>query len=150
MASAGFVVFASAMAVSRLLGDRLTVALGPVTLTRISALIAAAGLAFGVMSGRPATAIAGLRLFGAGLAAAIPAVLRAAGEHPGQPRAVGIAAVSTIGYFGFLAGPSSFGFLAEIVGLPMAFGSLAFLAVLAAGMARGVAPAARAETTGRP
>lgn len=149
VASAGFMVFALAMAVSRLLGDRLTVTLGPIILTRVSALLAAAGLALGVMAGHPVAAIAGLGLFGAGLAAAIPAVLRAAGEHPGQPRAVGIAAVSTVGYFGFLAGPSSFGFLAELVGLPMAFGSLALLAVLAAGLAGGVAPAAWAGTTGR-
>lgn len=83
VASAGFMVFALAMAVSRLLGDRLTVTLGPVILTRVSALLAAAGLALGVMAGHPVAAIVGLGLFGVGLAAAIPAVLRAAGERPG-------------------------------------------------------------------
>ena len=108
LASAGFVVFAFAMAVSRLLGDRLTVAVGPVALTRISGLVAAFGLGIGVAVNQPAAAIAGLGLFGVGLAAAIPAALKAAGERPEQPGALGIAAVSTFGYFGFLAGPLSF------------------------------------------
>lgn len=145
VASAGFVVFACTMAVSRLIGDRLTVAAGPAALTRASCLIAAAGLGIGIIASHPAAAIAGLGFFGAGLAAVIPAALKAAGEHPEQPGALGIAAVSTIGYFGFLAGPSSFGFLAGLVGLPAAFGSLSLLALLAAALASGVAPPTRKE-----
>ena len=145
VASAGFVVFAFAMAVSRLLGDRLTVAVGPVALTRISGLVAALGLGIGVIANHPVAAIVGLGVFGAGLAAVIPAALKAAGERPEQPSALGIAAVSTVGYFGFLAGPSAFGFLAELVGLPVAFGSLSLLALLAAGLAGSVAPAAEKD-----
>lgn len=147
VASAGFVVFAFAMAVSRLLGDRLTVAMGPVALTRASGLVAALGLGIGVVANHPAAAIAGLGVFGAGLAAAIPAALKAAGERPEQPGALGIAAVSTVGYFGFLAGPSAFGFLAELVGLPLAFGSLSLLALLAAGLAGSVSPTAGKDVT---
>jgi hypothetical protein len=33
-----------------------------------------------------------------------------------------IAAVATAGYFGFLAGPPTIGFIAEFTGLPMALG----------------------------
>lgn len=145
LAAAGFVVFAFAMAVSRLFGDRLTDAWGSVKLTRGSTLVAAAGLGIGVLADHPAAAITGLAFFGAGLAAAIPVAMKAAGEHPDQPGAMGIAAVPTIGYFGFLAGPSLFGFVAELVSLPGAFGGLALLAVLAAGLAGNAAPAARAE-----
>lgn len=138
VASAGFVVFAAAMAVSRLFGDRLTRALGPVMLTRGSALLAAAGLGLGVIVHHPAAAVIGLGLFGAGLAATIPAALRAAGERPEQPGALGIAAVSTVGYVGFLAGPSAFGLLAEVTGLSAAFASLSLLALAAAVMAGSV------------
>ena len=84
-------------------------------------------------------------MFGAGLAATIPAALRAAGERPEQQGALGIAAVSTVGYFGFLAGPSSFGFLAEVVGLSAAFGSLSLLALAAAVLASSVASPARKD-----
>jgi hypothetical protein len=54
---------------------------------------------------------------------------------------VGIAAVSTTGYGGFLAGPPLVGFLADQIGLPAALGglaaALALVAVSAALVRRG-------------
>jgi hypothetical protein len=63
--------------------------------------------------------------------------MSAGGETPGRP-SDGIAAVSTIGYGGFLLGPPLIGLLAELTGLGHA---LLVLLVLAAGIVV-LAPAA--------
>jgi hypothetical protein len=49
-------------------------------------------------------------------------------QAPGR----GIAAVTTLGYFGFLAGPPLIGFVAEVTGLPMALGLMAATALVIA------------------
>lgn len=142
VASAAFVAFAFAMALSRLAGDRLKSEWGPVSLMRRGGLLAAAGLGVGLLADQPLAAIAGFGLFGAGIAAVVPAALNAAGDHPGQPRAVSIAAVSTVSYFGFLAGPAAFGFVAGGLTLPAAFGILALVAGLVAVLAGSTVPSA--------
>jgi MFS family permease len=50
-----------------------------------------------------------------GLANAVPVIFRSAGE--GHDPGAAIAAVSTIGYLGFLAGPPMIGLLSEALGL---------------------------------
>jgi hypothetical protein len=55
-------------------------------------------------------------------------------EAPGR----GIAAVTTLGYSGFLAGPPLIGFVAEVTGLPVALGLVAATALVIAFYARAV------------
>jgi hypothetical protein len=66
---------------------------------------------------------------GFGLANVVPAVFRRAAEVPGVPPGYGLAATTTLGYCGLLAGPPLVGFLAAASSLPIALG----LVVLAAG-----------------
>ncbi|HSS59334.1 MAG TPA: hypothetical protein VLK59_15075, partial [Solirubrobacteraceae bacterium] len=66
----------------------------------------------------------------------VPIVFRASGQVPGMPAGVGLAAVSTTGYLGFLVGPPTIGGLAELMGLPAALGVLVLLAVAVALLAR--------------
>lgn len=149
VASAAFVAFAFAMALSRLAGDRLKTKWGPVSLMRRGGLLAAAGLGVGLLADQPLAAIAGFGVFGAGIAAVVPAALNAAGDNPDQPGDVSIAAVSTVSYFGFLAGPAAFGFVAGGSSLPAAFGILAVLAGLVAVLAgRTVPPSTGSQTKG--
>src|SRR5205085_8142954 len=101
---------------------------GPVALVRRGGLLAGGSLALALAVGEPALAIAAFAGLGAGLAAVIPVAFRAAGSSAGLAAGVGIAAVSTVGYFGFLAGPPAIGWTAHAVGLPRALG----LVVLAA------------------
>ena len=54
---------------------------------------------------------------GAGLGVVVPVLFRAAGSTPGVSAAAGVAAVSTIGWFGFLAGPPAIGVTADPIGL---------------------------------
>ena len=55
-------------------------------------------------------------------------------EAPGR----GIAAVTTLGYSGFLAGPPVIGFTAELVGLNWALGLTVVASLIIAGFARTV------------
>ncbi|NYI08215.1 MFS transporter [Allostreptomyces psammosilenae] len=144
VASAGFIVFASAMATGRMFADRVGARFGTVRTVRTAATVAALTLITTVTIGHPVAAIIGLAVLGAGLSALVPATMRAAGELPDVPRAGGIAAVSTAGYLGGLAGPASFGFTAGVVGLSGAFAGMALLVLLAAGLA-GILAVARAS-----
>jgi hypothetical protein len=68
-----------------------------------------------------------------------PAAMSRGGETPGRP-ADAIAAVSTIGYGGFLLGPPLVGVLAEHVGLGDALYSLLVLAAGIIGLSAAAAP----------
>nr|MDQ4030358.1 MFS transporter [Actinomycetota bacterium] len=109
VAALGFACFAVAMTVFRFAGDRLTARLGPVTVVRAGGIAAGGGLAFALVVGHPAAALVGFALMGAGLAALVPIVFRAAGSTPGIAPAAGIAALSTVGYGAFLVGPPAIG-----------------------------------------
>jgi MFS family permease len=115
-AAAGLAVFSLAMGIGRLAGDRLSAALGAERLARAGGSLGAIGIGFSLLAQSPPAAFAGLFLAGLGLAALFPLALRAAaarGESPGPA----VAAVSAMGYIGFLAGPPTIGGLSELVGL---------------------------------
>jgi MFS family permease len=113
LAAGGFAAFSLMMALGRLVGDRLTAVWGPVVLAQWSGLLAAGGLGIALLIPHPVVAIVGYALFGVGLSCIFPIVLRAAGHLEHIQAAAAIAAVSTIGYTGFLAGPPMIGLLAE-------------------------------------
>ncbi len=119
--------FVGCMALARLFGDRLSVILGSARLVTGGAGLAALGLGLALAVQIPAVAIVGFGLMGLGLAAVVPTIFRAAGSQPGIPSAVGIAAVSTMGYAGGLMGPPLIGTMAGIATLR---GSLAIILVL--------------------
>ena len=66
LAATGFATFALAMAVSRLLGDRLTLWRGPVTLVRGGGLLAASGVLLALLAREPALALVGFARSGWG------------------------------------------------------------------------------------
>jgi hypothetical protein len=84
-------------------------------------------LALALVIAQPAAAIIGFAALGAGLAAVVPSVFRAAGTVPGTSASQGIAAASVIGYLGLVSGPPIIGAVAEGVGLPLALGIVALL-----------------------
>jgi hypothetical protein len=145
LAGAGFAAFSLAMAAGRFSGDHLAARLGPARLLRLSGGLAAVGLAAALVMDRTEAAIAGAALVGLGLANSIPVLFGAAGRMPGLPGGVGLAAVATTGYGGFLVGPPAIGLVAEAVGLPAALGLVA-LACGVIGMGAGLV--GRAVTPG--
>jgi MFS family permease len=61
--------------------------------------------------------VVGFALVGAGFSTIVPLVFSAAGRDFGMSPGAAIAAVSTVGYFGFLVGPPLIGFSAELLTL---------------------------------
>jgi MFS family permease len=116
-AAAGFAAFSAAMVAGRLLGDRVTARFGPVVLVRAGAAISAAGLGISLAVAHPAAALVGFACAGLGFSIIFPSALSAAGRTQDSATGPAIAAVATAGYFGFLVGPPSIGFVAEGVGL---------------------------------
>jgi MFS family permease len=134
LAAAGLAAFSLTMGAGRLAGDRLTAALGPVRLARGGAGLAAAGMVIALAGAAPGIAIAGFGAMGFGLAALFPLALRAAAQR-GEGAAPAVAAVSALGYCGFLAGPPAVGGLAEAAGLRTGLALVALLCAAAAALA---------------
>ena len=122
VAALGYAGFSLAMASSRAVGDRLNERLGPVALARGGSVLAASGLTLALVVGSTPAALVGFAAMGAGLGVVVPVLFRAAGSTPGVSASVGVAAVSTIGWLGFLAGPPAIGLAASAVGLRTALG----------------------------
>ncbi|WP_372424442.1 MFS transporter [Salinarimonas chemoclinalis] len=136
LVGAGVVAFGGAMALARFFGDAISSRLGTVATVAWGAVLAGCGFAAVALAPTAPVAIVGFALAGLGIAGIVPIAFRTAGATPGLPPGVSVAAVSTIGYVGFLAGPSIMGFIGELVGLAAAFGvvaaAMAIVAVLSA------------------
>ena len=117
LAATGYAAFSLTMALGRFLGDGWVKRFGAVPLARASATLAASGLGIALLIGHPVAALLGFGCVGLGLANLIPILFGAAGRTPGVNPGTGIAAVSSAGYFGFLAGPPLIGLAAEVVSL---------------------------------
>jgi predicted MFS family arabinose efflux permease len=137
VAAAGFAAFSLAMASCRFIGDAATERFGRVMILRGGGLLITTGFLLAVLVPVPALAAAGFGLIGLGAANIVPILIGQASRLPGVTPGAGVAAVTTIGYLGFLAGPPLIGLLARALGLA---GSLSLLALagvvlmLAAGM----------------
>lgn len=142
VAALAYACFSVAMAVTRLAGDRITSRWGPVAVTRAGGLVAAAGLASALVAGSVPAALAAFACMGAGLATVVPIAFRAAGSMPGIPAGAGIAALTTVGYAGFLVGPPLIGAVAEATTLPVALGIVVALLLVLVSLARATRPAA--------
>ena len=137
-AAAGFSVFSAMMATGRLAGDALCMRFGPVRLVRTGALLGAAGCALAVAVPSEWASLTGFGLVGAGFATIIPTAYSAAGRISNLPRGSAIAAVTMMGYFGFLVGPPTIGWTADRAGLRTALAIVPALALVAAALSRSV------------
>ncbi|MFF0526675.1 MFS transporter [Actinomadura nitritigenes] len=142
-AGLGYAGCAIAMTAGRLAGDRVVARFGPVTVLRTGSLVAAAGLALGLLLAHPVAAVSGFTLFGLGVAVVAPVTFSAAGNVPGVPAAAGISRVTGVGYLGLLGGPPVIGFVAQGVGLAWALAVPAALAGLIVLLAPATATAER-------
>jgi fucose permease len=146
-AALGFAVFATAMAASRFAGTPVIARLGRARAIRAAGVLAAVGVAAALTLPGLLGVLAGVTLWGVGTALVFPAAISAGGEQPGRA-ADGIAAVSTIGYGGFLIGPPLIGLLAQQVGIGDALWVLPALGVGIAVLAPVVAPPSPSAPTG--
>ncbi|MEJ1161701.1 MFS transporter [Prosthecomicrobium sp. N25] len=132
LAGWGFAAFQTGMAVTRFLGDGLRMRFGSVRLVGVSASGLSISLAAAIALPWPAVAVLAFGVAGLAIGNLAP-VLFAGGarlepDAPGR----GIAAVTTMGYTGFLVGPPTIGMLAEATGLRLALGVTVLGAVVIA------------------
>ena len=126
----GYMLFSAAMTVGRLFGDATVARLGARRMLIVGGLLAVIG--FVVLLAEPLRpiAMAGFLMIGLGAANLVPVLFSAAGRQRTMPPALAIAAITTTGYAGILAGPAAVGFVAEAVGLTASFWLLAALMCL--------------------
>ena len=98
--------------------------LGPVRTLQAGALLTGVSLGAALLIGMPIAALIGLFAVGLGVANGVPLMFSAAGRQPGTLAGPAIAAVSSMGSFGFLIGPPIIGVLADAVSLPWALSTL--------------------------
>jgi MFS family permease len=144
LAGSGFAAFATGMAATRFAGDGLRLRFGSVWLVLMSALALAAGLAAAFVIANPILAIVAFAIAGLGVGNIAPVLFAGGGRAEADAPGRGIAAVTTMGYSGFLLGPPVIGMIAEWTGLQIALG----LTILAALVIAASAAAARAADGG--
>lgn len=136
MAATGFAVYSVAMTVLRLVGDVLVARLGGLMVVLGGGVLVILGIAIAIASPWPLGSAAGFAIVGVGAANVVPVVFSIAARTPGMPANVGVAAVATMGYTGFLTMPPILGFIAKTWGLTMSL-------VVVAAMGLAIALAAR-------
>jgi MFS family permease len=125
----GFTAFMFTMAGGRFVADWFAHRFGLKRTLQVSGSLTAAGLAIAVIFPYLYTAIAGFLLVGAGVSSVVPMVYSAAGKSKTMQPGVALAAVSTIGFMGFLIGPPVIGFIAGIATLRASFVLIALMGV---------------------
>jgi MFS family permease len=141
IAPLGLAAFSLSMGVGRLAADPATERAGSPRVAAGGATSAALGLGLALAVPTPAGALLGFAAMGLGLSAVFPLALRASGLE-GPSAAPGLAAVSTVGYAGFLLGPPLIGLLAEATNLRAALLLVCALCLVAAALAGHVREAA--------
>jgi predicted MFS family arabinose efflux permease len=137
-AGIGYAGFSVAMALVRLVGDRVVARIGPVLTVRLGASLAAAGFLLATLVAWPPAALLGFVLVGFGAANIVPVMFGAAGRLPGASPEISLATVTMLGYAGLLSGPALIGFLAQASSLAAALAAVAGLLLLTAASARWV------------
>ena len=119
VAGLGYAAFAAAMVVFRLSGDRLLARFRPNVLLPVLASVATVTLSATLILGSPVAALVGFGALGVGLALIIPTVFSAAGRLAGVETGSAVAAVSALGWIGYVGGPPIIGILSSHITLPV-------------------------------
>ena len=128
----GYVAFTGTMALGRFLGDWLVTKFGVKRMLQLSGTMISSGLLLSVIFPYLVSATAGFLLVGFGVSSVVPIVYGLAGKSTTMSAGTALAAVSTIGFLGFLIGPPVIGFIAQLISLRWSF---AFIALLGFGTA---------------
>jgi len=112
-AAYGYAAFSLCMAIGRLTGDWLVGRFGTVLAVRGGGIVAAAGLATALLAPFVGLTLVGFAGVGLGLSIIVPLLFSAAARSREMPSSTALAAVSTLGYLGFLAGPPILGVVAH-------------------------------------
>lgn len=129
LVTAGYTAFMVCMATGRLLGDKLVARFGHIRMLQANGLLMTAGFLLGALAPSLIPAIIAFALIGLGDSIIVPVVYVLAARTHKMPPAYALAAVTLIGYCGFLLGPLLTGFVSEALGMQWAFGLYAFCGI---------------------
>jgi MFS family permease len=113
VAGLGFAIYALAMLIVRLSGNRLFTRFPVQRLLPLLAVIATLGFAGGLIIDNPVGVLMGFALLGAGVASVVPMTLRAAGAVGQANTGRAVALVAGCGWAGYVVGPVVIGAVAS-------------------------------------
>jgi MFS family permease len=134
----GFVAFMSTMAGGRFIADFLITRLGARRMLQISGIMIFTGIAILVAFPSFVPSIAGLLIAGFGVSSVVPLTYGLAGQSKTMPAGQALAAVSSLGFLGFLIAPAMIGFISQGYSLRLAFGLIALMGLVVVFLARKV------------
>jgi fucose permease len=123
----GFTAFMSTMAAGRFVADWFTDRFGRRRTLQLSGLFTASGLLLAVLLPTLGPATLGFMLVGVGVSSVVPLVYGAAGRSSVMSPGMALAAVSTVGFAGFLLGPPLIGLVAGATSLRVSFAIIALM-----------------------
>lgn len=130
LATAGYAIYMAAMTLGRFTGDRVASRIGIRSMLTYCGALMLSGLLLAALVPHTYVAVLGFILVGFGVACVVPMTFSMAGKVPNMSGGPAIAAVSTVGYFGFLIVPPVVGFIAEALNLRWSFGLMSLLGLL--------------------
>jgi MFS family permease len=130
ISTVGYTAFALCMALGRFFGDRLLQAFGFSTVLKLNGILVCIGMSLALAVNTAEAVIIGFALVGFGVSSVIPIVYMLSAKSKSMAPSAAIAAVSSIGFTGFLFGPPIIGFIAKETGLRMALSIVAFLGMM--------------------
>jgi MFS family permease len=135
-AAMAFGFYQTGMAVSRFTGDALRQKFGAVPIVFWSALLTAGGTATALVLPSVTLALIAFAIAGVGIGNVAPVLFAGGGRLEPDAPGRGIAAVTSLGYSGFLAGPPLIGLAAEATNLQWGLGITVLAALIIATFAR--------------
>ncbi len=126
----GFALYMVAQTLGRLTGDRIVGFIGIQQVLKYSGLLIFTGLLTAVIFPYYIPACIGFIMVGFGVSCVIPLVFSLAGKSKTMGSGPAIAAVSSIGYLGFLLIPPVVGFIAQSFNLRWSFLMIAFMGLI--------------------
>lgn len=127
---AGYTAFMIAMASGRFVADWLTHKIGVQRVLKLSGFMTVCGFLIAVLFPMQTPAIIGFLIVGLGVSSVVPLAYSAASKSKTMPASQALSTVTTIGFFGLLAGPPIVGLISEATDLRTAFGFPIFMAIL--------------------
>lgn len=127
LTTVGYIAFMGTMAGGRFAADYMVTRFGIKRILQFGGITSTTGLLLAIVFPDIYVATLGFLLVGIGVSSIVPLVLALAGKSKTLPPGVAIAAVSTVGFLGFLIGPPMIGFIAEATSLRWSFAVIAVL-----------------------